>query len=75
MNIVQEENTMRQDDRMSYANPRWYGGRPVHIRRAMAGSDRAMADQSQQMRRIGFAVCIASAAITLLSAALIAIHF
>ena len=75
MNIVHEENTMQQDNRMSFANPRWYGGRPVQTRQTMARSDRMMADQSQQMRRIGFAVCMVSAAITLLSAALIAVRF
>lgn len=75
MNIVHDENTMHQDDRMSYANPRRYRGRPVNASATTAVRHRGGPDQSQQMRLIGLALCIVSAVVTLLSAALIAIRF
>jgi hypothetical protein len=74
MNFVPDENAIESDDRMSYPDPRWCAGRPVRMRRPVSRGDQVLSDRSQQMRRIGLAMCVVSATVTVLSAALIAVR-
>jgi hypothetical protein len=73
MNIVPEQNAIRSDDRMSYSNSERYAKPRYRSGRTATSGDQVVDAQDQQMRKVGLVMCLASAILTLASAALIAI--